>query len=298
MITMNDKTDYAQFFDRFWETRGKYAGYRNPERAYTNIRRRLEKCNSIADIDEYVMTSRTEKETLREIITQYYFFLEEVEEIFVDSEITEIEFARYRIERLLNMAKYLHEPRTVSEIEEHFKIDRRTRTAYIQDLEKGVRFMGSTIKIEKHREGGKDYYKTTMHPIFLPLNLTEVYAITKFLEDVIDNRDANAIVIRNIQERIKSQLTDYAFEKLFPGEERKYISNDYISDREMAAQRETVMLYLIKDGQRCRCIYKGGEYEGSIQKDADKYYIRQADGDRIEVDPNELEIIIESVKYK
>ena len=295
---MNNKTNFVQLFDNFWEKRGKYSGYRNPERTYGNIRRRLERCGSIAEIDEYVMTSRAEREPLREIITQFYFYLEEEEGISVESELTEIEFARYRIERLLDMAKYLHEKRSVTDIEEHFGIDRRTRTAYIQDLEKGIRFMGSTIQIEKDREGRKDYYKSTMHPIFLPLNLTEVFAVTKYLDDVIDDNDVNVTVIRNIQERIKAQLSDYAFEKIFPGEERSYISNDYVSDQRMAEQRETILLYLIKSGRRCRCIYRGNEYEGRIQKEAGKYYIRQAGGERLEVDPVELEIIIESVKYK
>jgi len=72
------------------------------------------------------------------------------------------------------------------------------------DLEEGIHVLGSEIEIKKTSERRKVYYKSTVHPIFLPLNLTEVYAMTTYLDQTLNKADPNAKIVLQISERIPS----------------------------------------------------------------------------------------------
>ena len=280
-------------FDEFWENQGKYLSLRNAARFHDNLRKKIAEYDDVMSLDEYVRTLRSGRETTREIVVKFYNFIGRPE-----SSLYEKRFYDYPFERQLEIAKYLHTPRAADEISKHFDIDDRTRRDDLQTLEEGITVLGSTIRIQKEKKGRKYYYRTTMHPIFLPLNLTEVYALTVYLERAIKYNDVNSGIIRNISARVKSQLSDYAFDKLFPDESNKRTDNSYIDDEKLARQREGIVMYLMKSGQPCRFFWKEEEYEGKICFLENKYVIKLTDGRVLDADINDVDFIIDSLQYK
>lgn len=289
--------NYSELFNEYWDHKGQYLGLNNPERTRKDISRRLANCKSVIDIDNYICMLRSRKETNRKIMVEFFDYLEETTGQKINSVLYKKKFYDYPFERQLEIAKFLHRPRTAAEIEERFDIDSRTRRKDLNALEDGIEVLGSTIRVEKTREGRRDYYKTTVHPIFLPLNLTEVYALTVYLDQAIDDQDPNKRIIQNLTNRVKAQLSDYAYEKLFPNKKRSSFANDYLNDEELARQREGVLMYLLKSGRKCRFFWNDQEYNGTFSYDGE-YKICLEDGSLLPADINEIEFIIDSLEYK
>ena len=290
--------DYAALFDEFWKKKSRYLGLSNPERTHRNIREALAKCKHVVDIEDYVRELTNGKETNRKIIVEYFNYIEEKTGEKIYSELYEKELFNSTIERRLALAKYLHEPHTLEEIEEHFNISGETRKKDMRALAEGIEFLGATISIVQTRKNGKDYYRTTLHPIFLPLNLTQVYAMTTYLEHKLDPADPNTRIIRGISERIKSQLSNYAFHKLFPYERRKPIDNGYVDDESFVMNGDGMCMYLMKSGRLCKFLWKGQEYEGRIKSMSGKYYIELEDGEPLDAEPSDVYFLTESFEYK
>lgn len=290
--------NYSIGFKAFWNNRGRYLWPVNKDRTRKNILRRLKECKSVSDIDFYVCSLRSRKETNRRIMVAFFDYLEEKTGEKIWSTLYDKRFYDYPFERQLEIAKNLHEPHTPSKIEERFDIDERTRRKDLTALEDGIEVLGSTIRVEKNREHGKDYYKSTVHPIFLPLNLTEVYALTVYLDRAIDDGDPNKVIIQNLTNRVKSQLTDYAYKKLFPNTQPVKANNDYLNDEELARQRDGILMYLMKSGRLCRFFWHDQEYTGRIQYYDREYHIILEDGSILPANVNEVEFVIESLEYK
>ena len=294
--------NYRTFFEDFWNKEHYYISVSNPTRFHDSLASKMGDFSSIGEIDEYVISLKTSRESTRRIIVQFYKYLlstKKVEQI--DSSLFDIKFYDYPFERQLEIAKFLHEPKTPAEISEHFNIDSRTVRADIKQLEDGIEVLGSTIRIEKEKKGRLISYKTTVHPVFLPLNLTEVYAMTVYLDKVIESRDPNAQIIRDISRRIKSQLSDYAWSKLFPNEKKYHENNDYINDQILAQSRDGIMCYLMKSGRKCKFIYKNEEFVGKlvpIEKFGYPYSVVTEDGKEIDAPLSEIDFIIDSLEYE
>src|SRR5699024_9995148 len=79
-------------------------------------------------------------------------------------------------ERRLKMLKFLHDdPKTHEEIAAHFGVSRETVHNDLQLLQSGeYYFLDYEMKIELDQR--QNTYDSTIHPIFLPLNLSEVHA--------------------------------------------------------------------------------------------------------------------------
>ena len=289
--------NYSKAFEQFWNDKGQYLGLNNPARTREDISNALAACESVLDIEEYVCRASSRKETNRRIIVSFFDYLEKKSGEKVKTILREKKFYDYPFERQLEIAKYLHEPHTLKEIEERFDISEETRKKDIRALEEGIEVLGATIRIKKERKNRKDYYKSTMHPVFLPLNLTEVYALTTYLDKVLDSEDQNTQIIRDITERIKSQLSEYALNKLFPYERHEYKKNSYVDDESLARQRNGIRMYLMKSGQPCRFFWNGQEYSGRLKYDR-KAYIELESGERLDADPTEVDFIIESLEYR
>ncbi len=290
--------NYLPLFDAFWACRSAYLGLNNPTRTYENLRTKMAEFQTIAEIDDYVCTLKTSRESTRRIMVEFFRYLEKKGHGPIESVLPELKFYDYPFERQLEIAKFLHEPRTGREIEEHFNIDERTRRKDLQALEDGIEVLGSTIRIAKERRNGKFFYKSTMHPIFLPLNLTEVYALTTYMERVAGTRGPNATILSNLSGRIKSQLSDYAFERLFPAEDRSRYQNHYVDDESLAHQREGILMYLMKSGLPCKFFWKGDAYRGHLEYCRGKYHIILEDGSTLEAPLDEVDFVIESLKYR
>ena len=127
----------------------------NPERLYGNLERRMEQWTDTVQIDEYVLTLRSRKETTRALIVAFYDYLRRTEGIKVESPLYDVSFYDYAFMRQLEMAKFLQQKRTLREIDEHFHIDERTRREDLQALENGLEVFGAEIKITKTREDGR-----------------------------------------------------------------------------------------------------------------------------------------------
>ena len=298
--TGKTKNDWRQLFQRFWNKNRYTLSIANPERFYTNMMDTLGKCQDDGHIDEYVRTLRQGRESTRRIIVQFYRYLQDEEGIEVESELFNARFFDYPFERQLEIAKYLYEPRTADHIARHFNIDKRTVRADLQALEDGIEVLGTVVRIIKEKRGRTLFYKCTMHPIFLPLNLTEVYAMTVYLERMMTSRDMNSRVVEGVINRIKAQLSDYAFEKLYPGQNRPKENNGYLSDELLAKQREGILMYLMKSGVSCQFIWEGKTYQGSIVYDFEKreYRIKTEEGDLLDARPGDVEFIIDSMEYR
>lgn len=284
-------------FNEFWTEKGQYLRIKNADRFRENLMDKIGECLSVEDLDQYVCTLRTGKESTRGIIVEFYNYLNRTGEE-IDSVLFEKHFYDYPFERQLEIAKYLHNPHTPKEIQEKFDIDERTVRNDLQELEDGITVLGSTIKIEKEKKGRSYFYKTTLHPIFLPLNLTEIYALTVYLERSINCMDPNAQIIRDISERIKLQLSDYAYGKLFPDDERVAIENQYLNDEQLARQREGIIMYLMKSGQKCKFIWNEKEYMGRIVWQDNQYKICDDNDEVIDAKLSEVDFVVEELEYQ
>lgn len=287
------KKDYSKEFEKYWDESGCYRSIDNPTRTRDSIIKWLRTCEEASDIDEYVCKLKARRETIRKIMVDFFDYINEA------TLLSEKRFYDYPLERQIEIAKYLHKPRSNEDIEREFDISEETRKKDLQALRNGIEFMGATIKIEEERIGRKKYYRSTMHPIFLPLNLTEVYALTSYLPQQLERTSANKEVIDNLARRIKTQLSDYAYDKLFPGERRVESSNDYINDEEYANRRINTLMYLSKTGERCRFIWRGNEYYGHVKYSGEKHIIQLDDGSILDADIEKLgEVEFFILEYK
>ena len=286
-------------FEEYWQKKGRFLRIKNAERFYQNLADKIEEYGTTSDLDEYVVTLRKGKEITRKVVVDFYDYLEKYTSVGKpDSNLYDIHFYDYPFERQLEIAKYLHTERTTSEIQEHFNIDARTVRSDLQELEEGITIMGTTVQISKEKKGRRYYYRTTLHPVFLPLNLTEVYALTVYLNRAIQDHDPNAMIIRDISNRIKGQLSPYAFQKLFPDEEMESVENRYVDDEDLAHRREGIIMYLMKSRRHCRFLWKDREYTGWITWIDGEYRIRTEDGEVLDADLSEIEFIIDSLEYE
>ncbi len=202
-------------FERFWHDEGQYMGIKNSHRREMNLAAKIEEFGDTAKLDDYVKSLRSGKESTRKIIVRFYKFLEEKKGFKkIESDLYKMDFYGAVFERQLEIAKFLHKKRSVKEISEKFCIAERTVRDDLQKLEEGITVFDTTIQITKEKIKTKYYYKTTLHPIFLPLNLTEVYALTIYLNKAIDDHNPNKDVISDILARIKGQLSEYAVKDL------------------------------------------------------------------------------------
>lgn len=292
------------YFERFWNARASYLNINNPDRTHNNLVGKLSTFDDFTQIDDYVCSLRTNKESTRRIMVAFFDYLKDKEGIAVESILYNKRFYNHPMERQLEMAKFLHEPRTARDIDNKFDIDARTRRNDLQALEDGVEILGSTVRIYKEKVGRKYYYKATMHPIFLALNLTEVNAITNVTEIINSleralkrGENAYSIILRDTVNRIKAQLSPYAFSRLFPGE-RQPEGNYYLNEESLAKTKEHALGYLHKSGKHFKFIYKDEEYGGRIRPIFGDFEILLDDGSVLNVGLEEIEVIMDSYEYE
>lgn len=115
----------------------------------------------------------------------------------------------------LAILKALHTPMTQQQVADD--VLRCTRNAIgtrLSALQNGFRLGDMQVKIASPCHG---QYGSTVHPILLPLNLTEVYVLLSVLGEAWsgkDDLDPHAVIARDLAEKIYFQLTDYAREKI------------------------------------------------------------------------------------
>ena len=292
---MSGNIDFATEFRKYWNAGGRYLSENNAGRTLNNICGWLNECNSVYDIDNHVLKMRTRRESTREIIVDFLNYLSKEKGRKFLTELSGKRFYDDVLERRLEIAKYLHEPHTPREIQEHFDISVETQKKDLKALRDGLEAFGTTIELEEMRVGRKRYYKATVHPIFLALNLTEVYAMTEYLQKRVRPGDPNSLVVKTVIDRIKAQLSDYAWEKLYNMKRPDDHHNYYISDETLANTREGIKMYLEKSGRTCSFYFNGKQYHGKIDR---RGRIQLDNGDYLDVDLRSVEFIIDDLEYK
>ena len=295
--------EFAQlknYFDEFWRQNASSLRICNDRRTCQNYKKLLNACFDFADLDLKIAAYRNGRETMRRITVAFYEYIQKQTGIRIESTLYAKRFFNYSFERQLEIAKYLHEPHSGKEIAEKFDIDTRTMRADIEALRNGIEVLGTDIQIREERHGRKIYYRSTLHPVFLPLNLSELYALTVYMPRMVKRLEPNTQIIEDIVSCIKSQLSDYAKSRLFPDEEWDENPGrvSYRDDEKLAKSREGIYMYLRKSGRQCSFFLNGEKKIGSIVYQDGKERIRLADGSICDVSPNEVEFIIDELEYR
>lgn len=211
-----------------------------------------------------------------------------------------------KIERQFEMAKFLHKPRTENEIKNKFDLSDSTLSHMFK--ENKVRFMNVEFPLFKRKISGKNEfvsdsknaemldlnipeYKSTVHPIVLPLNLTELYALTNHLLDITKNNPEEYKVYKEIVDKIYPQLSEYAKRQL--GDNRHYLKEDgvvkFTNEEDMFVNCiPSILMYALKSSENIKFILKEGkEIIGSVY---------EIDGN-IVIETNKEEFNYSDIKY-
>lgn len=209
-------------------------------------------------------------------------------------------------ERRIEIIKLLHGKKMrTGELADYFGVDERTIRTDIDSLRMGMEVLGVKIKIESKHEGSqKHYYISTVHPIMLALNLSELFALLKLLENASSKNGGE--VYKNIFQGIYSQMTDYAESRIAGLLENKYDKTEIINTLEEDAFRhkDYKLIYWLKSGKFIDISYLGKnntlfkEKVKLIDLDGDELKILGEDGKNRFIDYNDIIIDWSEVEYK
>lgn len=135
-------------------------------------------------------------------------------------------------ERRIELLKYLHgTKRSIGDLAEHFGKSDKTLRTDISALRDGWKFLSTKIRIESSQRGSqKHYYISTVHPVFLPLNATELFCLLKVLEKEMQEDDSE--VYRHLFDLVYAQMTDYAENLIADKLEHRYEKKQAINQLE------------------------------------------------------------------
>jgi hypothetical protein len=169
-----------------------------------------------------------------------------------------------KYERQVDLLKTLNSGKTKVELEQYYSLSRKPLEKDIDELVMGTRILGQKVKIRDiKREHKAITYQSSIHPIFMPLNLTEVYYLTVGLKMLSNERDTiMGQTLENISNRVYCQLSDCARKKIdkkaiesgisFPYEEELERYNGCWDEEEMARDNlRSTLAYIWKAGIQC-----------------------------------------------
>lgn len=161
----------------------------------------------IADIVEGVKSYEKDKCNISKYLEKLLFSLNIKYNLKYEDNLFENFKVKYKNERMLMILKYLHcREKSRSEISKDFGISERSISDYLVELQKGITFLDTNMKINKLEEGTSKYCSLN-HPIFLSLNLEEIYLLKKGLEFLSKDSD-NKEIYDKISNLIYEQLSD------------------------------------------------------------------------------------------
>ena len=115
----------------------------------------------------------------------------------------------------LLLMKALHEPKTQQQLaNDIFLCSTQAIAERLNALRDGLRIGDMTITLNPAR-GGK--LQTTVHPVMLPLNLSEAYVLLQALgtrANELSPSDPHAAILQDLSAMIHGQLSDYACKKI------------------------------------------------------------------------------------
>lgn len=187
------------------------------EKILTHIRNFIQG-QSIVDpgrITEYLNQSRGDKKQARAMILDFFQYYEKETDEKVHHDLNTIHPVDIPLLRQLEILKFLHTPATTKKISEHFGISEETARNDLNSLKDGIQLYDSLLKVEPETSGReqKKSYKSTVHPIFLTLNMTEIAALTTGLNHLTGQAGMEDLYLPIIS-KIYHQLSQYAKAKV------------------------------------------------------------------------------------
>lgn len=150
----------------------------------------------------------------------------------------------------LIILKALHEPMSQETLAQSvLKCSRNTANERITALQNGKRLGDMSVQIPPAYRG---QYESTVHPILLPLNLTEVYVLLSALGDAGQEHgetNPHAVIARDLAEKVYFQLTDYARSRI----------DDRLDERGVKPEHDTPPTYDFET-------YRSGQGDAVITK--------------------------------
>jgi len=114
-------------------------------------------------------------------------------------------------DRQMYIVKELHEKgRNIAYLEDKLWVSDRTIKEDIASLRNGISIMGQKIKVKGMvRKRGNIEFESTVHPIFLALNLTQVVVVLQGLRHMTGDKAYKEYALR-LSANIWNELSDYA----------------------------------------------------------------------------------------
>lgn len=166
-------------------------------------------------------------------------------------------------DRRLDILKFLQTPRTMEDLEARYATSDRTLRNDLNALVDGWELLGNQIKIRRVDKDGKISYNSTIHPVLLPLNLTEVYSLVAGFPKLAEGTVYEEIAAY-LAQAVASQLSDYALNiisqslpemrfKMWSKEEKSYRQEEAMLKKSQISW----LIYMMKQGRKCRVTYMG-----------------------------------------
>ena len=270
MNMKNVEYDFVKLYDEYCNENKAFIKniiQRDVEKKIEEYRKCLNEIHHEGDLcdklDKKVIRSGNEK--LRSFVLNFYDFLLNKYDIDVVSSLKYEKLISDHLRRKLEVAKYLHNKPTRREISEEFSLSDRTLRNYLSDLKDGIDFLDTTIKLDiKDIEARNLECTTTMHPIFLSLNLTELWALTKYLPQMMEQKGIKNNILDSIINRIKMQLTGYAIETLDLSSEMTESLRFNWENETLFQDKDYLIGYMMKSHCLCNFIVDGELFEGYL----------------------------------
>jgi len=210
-------------------------------------------------------------------------------------------------EMKIKLLKFLQQPCGNREnIAEHFNMSTNAINIHMSELQDGINILGSNVKISPKR--GTNEYDSTIHPVFLALNLSEVFTLTIVLKSVT-SKGVFADIANDIADDVYRQLTEYgksvidkrANEAGVQFGDSKGVYRQEIDEKssieEILNQKNRHRAYLLKSGSPCKVFYSENTEPmcGVLQihpKDESKVILVQKDGSKTLLDWDRIVRII------
>jgi hypothetical protein len=182
----------------------------------------------IGNLEEVIKGIKYGKANIIEVYLEFIAFLEE-KGIKPNNEIKTIPYEK--TERLIELIKYLHQPRTMRELQDHFVMSEKQLRRDLSALRDGKDLLGWEVQLNYVNSNGKRLSVTKLkdelifisaHPIFMTLNLTELYNSTIRILDVLEPRSIEYQNHLRYVNKLLPQLSPYALEFLFGANQKEH----------------------------------------------------------------------------
>ncbi len=263
--------------------------------------------SSLFCLDEFVLASQGDKRRSAEMVMRFYAYLDRRYGYAFDSVLEGVRLIDNPTQRQIEMVKYLHEPRSRAEVARHFGMEPRTIRKDLQQLAQGTQFLGVELKAEF---SGRDLrYRSSLHPVFVVMNLSQAYAATVGLLKLLEAGSEQYAFYEQLAANVYAQLSDYAKSRLreqAPREAARLealglrMTPEWESHRKSAANR---LLYLVKSGQPATLsVYRHGEEQTFRQARLewvrqDSYRVHPRQGSPFSIKEADL-LAIEELDYR